>query len=222
MNNSSNDQSQLTRPKETLSRPQTWALGVQWRIRSIPPRRLRAAAAGLIVGVATWSLILSAQASNAQWGDRVPVLVAAEDIPAGTELNPTNTQLRPYPLALVPQGAVTRLEAGRHASYPISVGQVIIAGQSSSDRHGLSTETRSVTLPQPIAAPAIEVGDSVELFAVHRADLGGAVANTLGTATVSEVTESEVTVVVDRLLVAPIFEALGSGSVEFARRRAQG
>jgi Flp pilus assembly protein CpaB len=163
----------------------------------------------------------SAQAGQAQWGDRVPVLVAAEDIPAGTELDQTNAHLRPYPLALLPHGAMTELDAGRHLNYPVSVGQVIVARQSSGDRHGLTSGTRAVTLPQPLAAPAIEIGDSVELVAV-RSSPAGAVATTLGTGAVSEKTEGEITVVVDRLLVAPIFEALGSGSVEFARRPAQG
>ncbi len=221
MNNPTNEQPVVTRPRGTLSLPQSLALRAQWRIRSIPTRRLAAAAIGLAVGIATWSLVQSAQTGQAQWGDRVPVLVAAEDIPAGTELDPTNTQLRPYPLALVPPGAMTELDAGRHLIYPVSVGQVIVANQGSGDRHGLTPGTRSVTLPQPLAVPAIEIGDSVELIAV-RAHPAGAVATTLGTAAVSGKTEGEITVVVDRLLVAPIFQALGSGSVEFARRPTQG
>jgi hypothetical protein len=221
VNNPSDDKRELTRPQEILSLPESLVLRARWRIRSISNRRLAALAVGLAVGVATWFVVQSAQAGQAQWGDRVPVLIAAEHIPAGIQLNPSNTRLRPYPLALVPHGAITELNGGRYLNYPVSAGQVIVARQSSRDRHGLTSGTRSVTLPQPLAAPALEVGDSVELIAV-RSDLGGAVATTLGIATVSDRTESEITVVVDRLLVGPIFRALGSGSVEFARRPPQG
>jgi hypothetical protein len=165
-------------------------------------------------------VIESAQDAKSQWGDRVRVLVASTDIPPGTELDSTNTELVAFPIALTPPGALTSLGDGRFINHPVSSGQVIVSGQAGPDRHGLTALTRAVTLPQPLAAPSLKVGDTVELIAVGP-DFDGTVAATIGSAAVSDVDGEHITVVVDRLLVPAIFEALGSGSVEFARRPAQ-
>lgn len=221
MNSQADQRPQLARPKGLLSPASALALRVRWRVRSVPPRRILVAAAGLIVGAATWHIVGSAQDARSSWGDRVPVLVAAIDIPSGTELDSTNAVLVPYPVALAPRGAITSLDSGRFANHPLSAGQVIVTGQAGSDRDGLTSMTRAVTLPKPLAAPDIRIGDIVELVAVS-ARLDRAVVTTIGSGSVSGLNDESITIVVDRLVVSAIFEALGSGSIEFARRPTQG
>ncbi|MFW2383052.1 MAG: hypothetical protein ACN4GZ_14965 [Acidimicrobiales bacterium] len=209
------------RPGEPLSNVSRLALGAHLRLRAMPPRRILAVLLGLFVGVSTWALLHSARADSASWGERVEVLVASADLPAGAELDRTNSELVPFPIALLPKGAVTDFEVGRFVSHPVSLGQVIVSGQSGLDRHGLIAGTRAITLPEPLAPPALEVGDRVDLIAVQ-AGVDGAVTTTIGSAAVSELGDEEITVVVDRMLVPLIFESLGSGSVEFARRPTKG
>ena len=147
--------------------------------------------------------------------------MAVTDIHAGEALTPANTEMRLLPLALLPANALTEDRAGRRAGTPIGNGQVIVDGQVMIDRHGLDIRRRSITLPQPLAPPALISGDIVDLISVSAAR-DRVVTMTIATAEVVEIAENGITVTLDQSVAAGVFQALASGSVEFARRPPQG
>ncbi len=220
MTTTSDSADALSRPTDPLSSFQAARLRFQMRLQALPPRRVGAFAVALLVGGATWSILNAARTSQAQWGDLLTVLVAVEVIEPGEELTLNNTEVRALPLALLPRGAVTDERRGQLATAPIGVGQIIIEGQIGVDRHGLQPDRRAITLPQPLATPALTRGDIVDLISV-RATQSSVAASSLGTAQVVQVTDHGITVVVDQHITATVFEALASGSVEFARRPTQ-
>ena len=221
MTTESNHDAGLSRPATPLSPLTATRLRLHQRVRAVPPRRIGAVALALVVGGSTWSVVNAARTNQAQWGDVLAVVVAVSDIEPGEELTPVNTELRAIPLALLPQNALTDDRSGRRAGSPIGTGQVVVDGQVAIDRHGLEAQGRSITLPQPLAPPALIVGDTVELISV-RATRDRVSAVSIATVEVVEISENGITVTVNQSLAAAVFEALASGSVEFARRPPQG
>lgn len=211
----------LRRPSAPLSTFEATQLRLRSRLRALPPRRIGAVVLAIVAGGITWSITNAARTSQAQWGDVLGVVVATDDIGPGEELTTSNTEVRALPLAILPPEALTENPTGRLARSSIGAGQIVVASQAGHDRHGLESHRRAVTLPHPLAPPALVDGDIVDLISV-RATQSVVLATPIGTGQIVEVDEVGVTVVVDRAVALTLFEALASGSVEFARRTAQG
>lgn len=191
------------------------------RLEAIPPRRIWALVLAVLAGGITLSIVNAARVSQAQWGDLLPVVVAIDDIGPGEELTPSNTEIRALPLAFLPRDALTDDLDGRLARTSIGAGQVVISGSVGLDRHGLDGQRRAVTLPHPLAPPALISGDIVDLISV-RATQSMVLASPIGTGQIVEIDDMGITVVVEQAVAVTLFEALASGSVEFARRATSG
>lgn len=80
-------------------------------------------------------------------------------------------------------------------------------------------DRRSLTLPLPLAAPAVEPGQRVDLVAVVAGpDWTGAEARVVATATVVMIDELGLTVVCERDEALAVVEALALGTVEVLGR----
>ncbi len=206
--------------------------GIRWRtalterslarIGALSRRRIGAVLLALVVGVVTGSIVSAAERTRHRWDPSTSMLVATDSIGAGDAVNATNTARRLLPLALAPGRPLTRLVEPTYAAGPIVPGQVLSEAHIALDRFGLTTSSRSVTLPMPLAPPDVLAGDRVDLFSVRSAP--GAVDIDLITsaAIIVAIGPDGVTVNVDARVVPALFESLAVGSVEVARRPAQG
>lgn len=99
---------------------------------ALPPRaRL---AIGLSVTLAML-LVAGRGAARSPWGEPVPVLVAARDLPAGAELTPSEVVLVERPEATLPVGALAEVPTGR-LSTMIPQGAVLTSAHVTD--HGLA------------------------------------------------------------------------------------
>ncbi len=210
----------LIRPDGELSVRAAALLRLRDRMRSIPPRRILAMAIALAVGTGTWSVTRAAGVERARWGEVVAVLVATDHLEIGEALSAQNSELQNRPLALVPAGSLTELRVGVHTIAPLVPGQTIVEAAVAPDRAGLRGWERAVTIPMPLAPPPLQGGDTVDLIAV-RLVAGHPRSITLGHARVLDLDEVGLTLAIDQLAVGSVFEALGSGAVEVARRPTQ-
>jgi Flp pilus assembly protein CpaB len=128
-----------------------------------------------LVAVATGAAIhaITAAAVDArhQWGDTRPALVATRTIAAGEVLDATAVDVRPIPLALVPDGALGALPApGTPAAAPIGRGEIVSAsrigrGGRSEVAALLPEGTRGVGVPVTEGVVPLRAGDVVDVVA---------------------------------------------------------
>ena len=75
--------------------------------------------------IATASVLGGVDDERARWGDNAVVLVADRDVAAGEPLENLLTERR-YPIAMIPPGAVTSLEAGAAARHRLGAGEIVV------------------------------------------------------------------------------------------------
>ena len=149
-----------------------------------------AAAVLAIVTATTVDHVTSAAASaRDRWGERRPVVVALHDLEPGDVLD--GVEVRLLPRALVPDGALRRVEDGVVTAW-IAAGEVVVRqrvapGGLSPTAARLPPGTRGVAVPQGVAPLPVEVGDRVG--------------------------DDSVTVAVDRVDAASVAQAVTSASV---------
>ncbi len=220
MTTESRSTGRLTRPAGPMSTTTALALRAHHRLRTIPRRNMVALVVASVVGFATFSIVSAAQDERSRWGDSLLVTVATDNLSPGTVVDATNTEIRSIPIALLPAAPVVASPSGRVASGFVVAGQILSESHLVEDRHGVDPETRVVTLPHPIAPPQLVAGDYVDLIGVQAGD-SFVSARVIAQASIVEIGEAGITAVVDRRSVGSVFEALASGSIEYARRPAE-
>jgi Flp pilus assembly protein CpaB len=142
------------------------------RLRRLPQRGtlwIVTVVLALVVGLFVRSSLHRADAVRSAYGEQRSVLVATADISPGTVIDDSNTDMRDWPIGLLPQGAVTS-DSGRTATERIGKGEVIIDRRLSGD-NGSGPEAlippggRALAVPTGTASPAVGVGDRVDVFA---------------------------------------------------------
>jgi Flp pilus assembly protein CpaB len=102
-------------------------------------------------------------------GRLVPVVVATRTLGIGADLTPATVRLARWPLALVPEGAVTSLAAvvGRRLTASLGTGEVVtgarVSGSGVLAGQPAGTVAAHVVLPDTASAAMVRPGDSVDL-----------------------------------------------------------
>jgi len=111
--------------------------------------------------LASLSPLRTASSERRAWGTEVAVLVALESIPIGADLE-TRVETRRYPIAVVPEAAVTNLAANALARRSLAAGQILTRADIATT--GLASRARPgevvVTIVESIASGA-NLGDRV-------------------------------------------------------------
>ena len=154
----------MRRPRPSPLRP--LAL---WRARLRLRRRpvlwwLAVVGLSLSVGLVLESGLSRAQADARRFGEPVRVVVAAVDLAAGAMAGPETVQLRPWPAALVPAGALTTVPDGQVVSQAILAGEPVVEARLGADRL-VPPGSRALALPTGPGALGVRVGDRVDLLA---------------------------------------------------------
>jgi Flp pilus assembly protein CpaB len=118
----------------------------------------------LSVGLVLESGLSRAQADARRFGEPVRVVVAAVDLAAGAMAGPETVELRPWPAALVPTGALTTVPDGQVVSQAILAGEPVVEARLGAE--GLvPPRSRALALPTGPGALGVRVGDRVDLLA---------------------------------------------------------
>lgn len=154
----------MRRPRPSPLRP--LAL---WRARLRLRRRpvlwwLAVVGLSLSVGLVLESGLSRAKADARRFGEPVRVVVAAVDLAAGAMAGPETVELRPWPAALVPTGALTTVPAGQVVSQAILAGEPVVEARLGADRL-VPPGSRALALPTGPGALGVRVGDRVDLLA---------------------------------------------------------
>ncbi|HEY8059209.1 MAG TPA: SAF domain-containing protein [Acidimicrobiales bacterium] len=118
----------------------------------------------LSVGVVLESGLSRAQADARRFGEPVRVVVAAVDLAAGAMAGPETVELRPWPAALVPTGALTTVPDGLVVSQAILAGEPVVEARLGADRL-VPPGSRAQALPTGPGALGVRAGDRVDLLA---------------------------------------------------------
>ena len=205
-----------------LSRRLALGLAVRRRPRL---RRALALAVGLLSGAAVVATVQGADHTRARWGHTTAVVVATRDIGAGVALDPHNTRVVHRPIGLVPAGALRSVPPAARLATPVFAGELVrqerLATMAlSAVAARLPAGTRAMAVPvEPGAAPALSVGDRVDVVVALSPDAaGGGPAGFVLTSAVPvvDVAEGAVTVAVERDVAPRLAVALGAGAVTLA------
>jgi pilus assembly protein CpaB len=140
-----------------------------WRARLRLRRRpllwwLAVVGLSLSVGLVLESGLSRAQADARRFGEPVRVAVAEVDLAAGDLAGPETVELRPWPAALVPTGALSTVPDGQVVSQAILAGEPVVAARLGAD-HLVPPGSRALALPSGPGALGVRVGDRVDLLA---------------------------------------------------------
>ena len=214
---------------------------------SLPVRRLLrrarrspaawwAAAAALALFVATQVAALDddAAARRQAWGDAVQVVVAARPLSAGDVVGPGDMTVQQWPAAMLPDGALAEVPAGRTVVAQIVAGEAVVADRvAPTGLRGVAALIpeghRAIAVPSSSGGfgtdvPAFAVGDRVDVLATFdvidvddleasRSEPTGIVARD---ALVVDVTETAVTVAVLEHDTTRVAFAVARGTVTLA------
>ncbi len=142
------------------------------RLRRLPQRGtlwIITVVLALVVGLFVRSSLNRADVIRSAYGEQRSVLVATADIAPGTVIDDSNTDMRDWPIGLLPQGAATS-DSGRTVTERIGKGEVIVDRRLSGD-NGSGPEAlmppggRALAVPTGPASPTVGVGDRVDAFA---------------------------------------------------------
>lgn len=85
--------------------------------RRLLRRRVVAVVAAVAVGAAVASTVAGADRTRARWGPTRPVVVTRRVVPTGTLLGPDDVTVRAWPVSLLPDRAVVRVDGRRTARH---------------------------------------------------------------------------------------------------------
>lgn len=154
----------MRRPRPSPLRP--LAL---WRARLRLRRRpvlwwLAVVGLSLTVGLVLESGLSRAQAEARRFGAPTTIAVARIDLAAGTMAGPDTVELRPWPDALVPGGALTAVPDGEVVSQAILAGEPVVEDRLGGD-HPVPPGSRALALPTGPGGLGVRPGDRVDLLA---------------------------------------------------------
>jgi Flp pilus assembly protein CpaB len=200
--------------------------GVALTLRRRP--RLRGAlvaAVALLCGAAVAATVQQAEDARDAWGEATRVLIASEDLDAGTRLTTGNTRVAAHPAPLVADGALTGVPADARVAAPVLEGEVVRAERlapagASPVAARLPAGTRAMAIPVEVGTtPPLRVGDHVEVLVAlsPESSAGGPPGFSLvEDAPVVEVTDAAVTIAVARDVAPRLAAAFGRGAVTLA------
>jgi Flp pilus assembly protein CpaB len=183
------------------------------------------AVAAATTAVLVTSVLSSAQAVRAGWGDTRPVAVVRRAVDAGARLAPGDVEVVDWPDALVPSDALSHLPDRAIARVALADGEPLLAtrlvrGGAGRVAATLPSGTRAVAVPTaPGTAPPVEVGDRVDVLVAVAPDAAGGGPPGFAVATdalVVAVADDAVTVAVERSEAPRVAAALGMGAVTLA------
>jgi Flp pilus assembly protein CpaB len=127
---------------------------------------LLAAVPAAVVGLE----IAEAREARDAWRDRRTILVAGRAIAAGETLHADDVERRPWPLALLPEGAVDSLPDPAVAAAPMAAGEPVVTARLGRPAMGAVASlvpdgSRAVAVARGSAALPVVVGDGVEVIA---------------------------------------------------------
>jgi hypothetical protein len=123
---------------------------------------LTVAAVAAGCAIATASVLDGVDDERARWGDSATVLVAERDVAAGEPLAGLLTERR-YPIAMIPPGAVTSLDAEAAARHRLGVGEILVdvdVAATTAPRSLIPRGWLAVAIAEGVASGAV-VGDHV-------------------------------------------------------------
>jgi len=125
-----------------------------------------------VTGVAVEAAVSGAAEARRTYGEQRTAVVATRSLPAGHRLAPGDVAVRPWPVGLLPPGALDDVAAadGRVVAAPMLEGEVVVGERLAPG--GLSAVAalvpegrRGVTVPASAELPPLAVGDRVDLVA---------------------------------------------------------
>lgn len=160
-----------TRPRSRSRRVPRARLPLRTRIprSALPYWLVVLLLAGVTAGTVDAVLRRAADA-EARYGTTAPVLVATGGMAAGDPVDAASTEVRRWPSALVPDGALrARPDGERVAVAAIADGEAVVAsrvsGQAAAGVAGLlAPGTRAVVVPLEVAGLPVAVGDLVDVL----------------------------------------------------------
>jgi pilus assembly protein CpaB len=181
---------------------------------------LLAVATAMIVSRA----VSRAEATAARYGSPRPVVVATRDLMAGAVIGPGDIEMRRLPRALVPEGTLTTMPAGRTVVVPLFRGEPVLRTKvAPAGLRGVAAllpiGTRAVTVPAGPAPAPVRVGDIVDVLASFETDGSGEPTFAVAVeAVVVDVEEGTVTVAVRPSEVTRVVFAATAGVVSLVMR----
>jgi Flp pilus assembly protein CpaB len=126
-------------------------------------------ALALITGMVVSGAVAGAREARAGYGTARVVAVAAHDIPAGTTIGPGDTRLEERPIAVVPEGTLTKPPVGQVASAVILEGEPVVESRVAG--HGLiAAGSIGIAVPLDPGTLSLAMGDRVEVLATFDPD----------------------------------------------------
>lgn len=112
----------------------------------------------------------TASRDRAAWGSTVTVQVLERDLSAGDVVASTDLRAEPWPVALVPPGAVDATAAGRRLNAEVVGGEVLVEHRMAprgAGSIGAQLDDGEVAVQVPLADPplSVEPGDEVDVVA---------------------------------------------------------
>ena len=204
--------------------------------RRLLPRRLRYhpatrwIAGGVVVVMAfavTQHSASSVAHARRRWGDTRTVAVARHRIPIGSTIDRASIETQSWPAALVPEGALESVPAGRTAIATIEAGEAVLGARVAPEGLvGIAALVpdgwRALAVPVAPTVIALDVGDHVDLIAGF--DVAGTTADRSPSLTVARdaivvaVDEKRVTVAVSSDDAERVAFAIVAGTVVPALR----
>lgn len=142
-----------------------------WRLRRHPLLFwVSAAALSLLTGVIVARTVGHAEEQIARFGAMRPVLVTTDKVRAGSVLGPENTEVRSYPAAFVPGGALGSEIEGSVVAADLEKGEPILRARLAP--RGLSPIAslippggRAIAVPSGVGTLPLTQGDRVDVLA---------------------------------------------------------
>ncbi len=211
-------------PLAKIQRPPYRKLGARPRLtmlaRRVSPRQIVLLALAATVGLIVSASVSRARHTTEQLGQTAPVVVVVEPLQAGASLTASNTEIRSWPIAFIPEGALRNIEEGSATMQPLSSGEVVITNRVTG-ASGLASDENAVVIPTLFLRDDLQLGDRVSLYSLEpigSADqIVAAAARVLGTGRVVATSPQAVGVALQSTLVAPTLEAMAVGAVELVK-----
>jgi pilus assembly protein CpaB len=121
---------------------------------------LAASTASVVVGT-----ISRGEAMQRAWGPTRPVAVAVHDLPAGAVIRDADIEVRQWPAAMVPAGALAAPPTGRTVRVDVFAGEALVGPRMA----GMGIEGVAALLPDGWLALAIPLGDAA--LTLHPGDV---------------------------------------------------
>lgn len=143
--------------------------------RQVAVRRVGLLGLAALVAWAVTATVADAQATRAEWGHTVAVLVAERDLEPGELLDEGNAAVEQVPGRFVPDGALTSVPSNRRVTSMVAAGEMIVATRLAARDAGamaarLPDGTQAVTVALGDAAAPVQPGDAVDVFVAAPTD----------------------------------------------------